>query len=169
MRDLFERLKHNALYVTHDKRRRWSYRTARCHALDFVNLARRWRSIRGQRFFVAGFVGTPNGIHDAAANDSNDSEGGASLGELRCPLAVSKQASLVWMFARSVCTHGTIEPRALSSRAVKSAVLKASDWLQIDSGECHIRAETSPYVAEIRKGQHVWVELPADRMRVLAM
>ena len=51
---------------------------------------------------------------------------------------------------------------------MKSAVFTGNRvGYEIDSGEFHIRAETSPYVAEIKKGQHVWVELPADRMRVL--
>ncbi len=52
---------------------------------------------------------------------------------------------------------------------VKSAVFTGNRvGYEIDSGEFHLRAETSPYVAELKKGQHVWVELPAERMRVLA-
>ena len=54
---------------------------------------------------------------------------------------------------------------------VKSAVFTGNPiGYEIDSGQSHIRAETSSYVAEIKKGRtNFWVELPADRMRVLAI
>jgi hypothetical protein len=31
-----------------------------------------------------------------------------------------------------------------------------------------VRADTNPYVAPLEKGQSVWLEMPADRIRVLA-
>ncbi len=58
----------------------------------------------------------------------------------------------------------------LVSGTVTSAVFTGNRvGYEIDSGEFHIRVETSPYVAELKKGQQVWVELPAERMRVLAV
>jgi hypothetical protein len=39
---------------------------------------------------------------------------------------------------------------------------------EIDVGQYHVRADTNPYVAPLEKGQSVWVEIPIDRIRVLA-
>jgi ABC-type Fe3+/spermidine/putrescine transport system ATPase subunit len=38
----------------------------------------------------------------------------------------------------------------------------------IDVGQYHVRADTNPYVAPLERGQSVWLEMPADRIRVLA-
>jgi iron(III) transport system ATP-binding protein len=180
LRDLFERLKHTALYVTHDQEEALvlSHRIAVMHGGQVVQLGAPMEIYKEPaNLFVAGFVGTTNVIQGRAlAHESNDSgRVKTSLGELRCPLPPrikAGQAVSVMFRPEAVLIHTEQrEPRAnMVPGTVTSAIFTGNRvGYEIDSGECHIRAETSPYVAEIKKGQHVWVELPADRMRVLAM
>ncbi len=180
LRDLFERLKHTALYVTHDQEEALvlSHRIAVMHSGQVVQLGAPMEIYKEPaNLFVAGFVGTTNVIPGRALshepNDSGRVE--TSLGELRCPLPPGIQAGQpvsVMFRPEAVMIHtengepgGNIVPGT-----VTSAVFTGNRvGYEIDSGECHIRAETSPYVAEIKKGQQVWLELPAERLRVLAV
>ena len=127
--------------------------------------------------FVAGFVGTTNVIQGRALSNEANGSGRVetSLGPLRCPLppnVKTGQAVSVMFRPEAVMVH-TEQGEArdnLVPGTVKSAVFTGNRvGYEIDSGEFHIRAEMSPYVAELKKGQRVWVELPADRMRVLAV
>ena len=180
LRDLFERLKHTALYVTHDQEEALvlSHRIAVMHGGQVVQLGAPMEIYKEPaNLFVASFVGTTNVIQGRAVshepNDSGRVE--TSLGELRCPLPPSIKAGQpvsVMFRPEAVMIHTEQrESRAnIVPGTVTSAVFTGNRvGYEIDSGEFHIRAETSPYVAEIKKGQHVWVELPSDRMRVLAM
>jgi hypothetical protein len=38
----------------------------------------------------------------------------------------------------------------------------------IDVGQSHVRADTNPYIVPLEKGQSIWIEIPNDRIRVLA-
>jgi ABC-type Fe3+/spermidine/putrescine transport system ATPase subunit len=38
----------------------------------------------------------------------------------------------------------------------------------IEVGQYQVRADTNPYGMPLERGQSVWVEMPADRIRVLA-
>ena len=178
LRDLFERLKLTALYVTHDQEEALvlSHRIAVMHGGQVIQLGAPMEIYKEPaNLFVAGFVGTTNVVQGRAlVNDSNDhGRVETTLGELRCPLppnTKSGQAVSVMFRPEAVMIH--TEPREsqdnIVAGTVKSAVFTGNRvGYEIDSGEFHIRAETSPYVAEIKKGQRVWVELPADRMRVL--
>jgi iron(III) transport system ATP-binding protein len=180
LRDLFERLKHTALYVTHDQEEALvlSHRIAVMHGGQVVQLGAPMEIYKEPaNLFVAGFVGTTNVIQGRAlVNGSNDSgRVETSLGELRCPLPPSiKAGQLVSVMFRPEAVLIHTEQRGprtnVVSGTVRSAVFTGNRvGYEIDSGECHIRAETSPYVAEIKKGQQVWVELPAERLRVLAI
>ncbi len=180
LRDLFERLKHTALYVTHDQEEALvlSHRIAVMHGGQVVQLGAPMEIYKEPaNLFVAGFVGTTNVIQGRAlAHEPHDSgRVETSLGELRCPLPPkikAGQAVSVMFRPEAVLIHTEQrEPRAnMVPGTVRSAVFTGNRvGYEIDSGEFHILAETSPYVAEIKRGQHVWVELPSDRMRVLAM
>jgi iron(III) transport system ATP-binding protein len=180
LRDLFERLKHTALYVTHDQEEALvlSHRIAVMHGGQVVQLGAPMEIYKEPaNLFVAGFVGTTNVIQGRALSREPNDAGRVetSLGELHCPLPPSIRAGqpVSVMFRPEAVMIHTEERESRANvvpGTVRSAVFTGNrvDY-EIDSGECHIRAETSPYVAEVKKGQHVWVELPADRMRVLAM
>ncbi len=180
LRDLFERLKLTALYVTHDQEEALvlSHRIAVMHGGQVVQLGAPMEIYKEPaNLFVAGFVGTTNVIQGRAlSNEPNDfGRVETSLGPLRCPLPPGIKAGqpVSVMFRPEAVMVHTEQGEArdnLFPGTVKSAVFTGNRvGYEIDSGEFHIRAETSPYVAELKKGQHVWVELPADRMRVLAM
>ena len=180
LRDLFERLKHTALYVTHDQEEALvlSHRIAVMHAGQVVQLGTPMEIYKEPaNLFVASFVGTTNVIQGRALSREPNDAGGVetSLGELRCPLPPSIQAGQpvsVMFRPEAVMIHA--EQRQSRANIIPGTVTSAvftgnRVGYEIDSGEFHIRAETSPYVAEIKKGQQVWLELPSDRMRVLAM
>ena len=112
----------------------------------------------------------------ALSHESNDSgRVETAIGPLRCPLPTSIKTGqpVSVMFRPEALTIYTEQGEArdnLVPGTVKSAVFTGNRVeYEIVSGEFYIRAETSPYAAELNKGQPVWVELPADRMRVLAM
>jgi iron(III) transport system ATP-binding protein len=180
LRDLFERLKLTALYVTHDQEEALvlSHRIAVMHGGQVVQLGAPMEIYKEPaNLFVASFVGTTNVIHGRAlSTDSNDrGRVETALGELRCPLPPNTKAGqdVSVMFRPEAVTIHT-EPRETQGNiingTVKTAVFTGNRvGYEIASGEFNIRAETSPYVAEIKKGQRVWVELPSDRMRVLLM
>jgi iron(III) transport system ATP-binding protein len=180
LRDLFERLKLTALYVTHDQEEALvlSHRIAVMHGGKVVQLGAPMEIYKEPaNLFVASFVGTTNVIQGRAlASDSND--GGrveTSLGELRCLLPASikpGQPVSVMVRPEAVMIHTEQRETGINMVAgtVKAAVFTGNRiGYEIVSGQVHLRAETSPYVAEIKKDQHVWVELPAGRMRVLPM
>jgi iron(III) transport system ATP-binding protein len=180
LRDLFERLKHTALYVTHDQEEALvlSHRIAVMHGGRVVQLGAPMEIYKEPaNLFVASFVGTTNVIQGhALAYESNGSgRVETSLGELRCPLPAGIKAGQpvsVMFRPEAVLIHAENSDSGgnIVRGTVKSAVFTGNRvGYEIDSGECHIRAETSPYVAEIKKGQQVWVELPAERLRVLAV
>ena len=180
LRDLFERLKHTALYVTHDQEEALvlSHRIAVMHAGQVVQLGAPMEIYKEPaNLFVASFVGTTNVIPGRALSHEPNDAGRVetSLGELRCPLSPSIQAgqAVSVMFRPEAVMIHTEQRESRANTVpgtVKSAIFTGNRvGYEIDSGEFHIRAETGPYVAEIKKGQQVWLELPSDRMRVLAM
>ena len=178
LRDLFERLKLTALYVTHDQEEALvlSHRIAVMHGGQIVQLGTPMEIYKEPaNLFVAGFVGTTNVIHGRAL--SNDLGGSGRVetpvGQLCClisPDVKAGQSVSVMFRPEAVMIHTErCEPRDnILPGAVKSAVFTGSRvGYEIKSGEYHIRAETSPYMAELKKGQLVWLELPTDRLRVL--
>ncbi len=179
LRDLFQRLKLTALYVTHDQEEALvlSHRIAVMHGGQIVQLGAPMEIYKEPaNLFVAGFVGTTNVIHGRAL--SNDLGGSGRVetpvGQLCClisPDVKAGQSVSVMFRPEAVMIHTErCEPRDnILPGAVKSAVFTGSRvGYEIKSGEYHIRAETSPYMAELKKGQLVWLELPTDRLRVLA-
>jgi len=179
LRDLFQRLKLTALYVTHDQEEALvlSHRIAVMHGGQIVQLGTPMEIYKEPaNLFVAGFVGTTNVIHGRAL--SNDLGGSGRVetpvGQLCClisPDVKAGQSVSVMFRPEAVMIHTErCEPRDnILPGAVKSAVFTGSRvGYEIKSGEYHIRAETSPYMAELKKGQLVWLELPTDRLRVLA-
>ena len=180
LRDLFERLKLTALYVTHDQEEALvlSHRIAVMHGGQVVQLGAPMEIYKEPaNLFVAGFVGTTNVIQGRALSNEANNYGRVetSIGPFRCPLPPTiKAGQPVSMMFRPEAVVLHTEQREASENlvpgTVKSAVFTGNRvGYEIDSGEFHLRAETTPYVAELKKGQHVWVELPAERMRVLAM
>ena len=178
LRDLFQRLKLTALYVTHDQEEALvlSHRIAVMHGGQIVQLGTPMEIYKEPaNLFVAGFVGTTNVIHGRAL--SNDPAGSGRVetpvGQLCClisPDVKAGQSVSVMFRPEAVMIHTErCEPRDnILPGAVKSAVFTGSRvGYEIKSGEYHIRAETSPYMAELKKGQLVWLELPTDRLRVL--
>jgi iron(III) transport system ATP-binding protein len=179
LRDLFERLKLTALYVTHDQEEALvlAHRIAVMHRGQIVQLGAPMEIYKEPaNLFVAGFVGTTNVIQGRALSNEVNNYGRVetAIGPFRCPLPSTIEAGQpvsVMIRPEAVVLH--TEPREacenLVSGTVTSAVFTGNRvGYEIDSGVCHIRAETSPYVAELTKGQHVWLEFPAERMRVLA-
>jgi len=178
LRDLFERLKLTALYVTHDQEEALvlSHRIAVMHGGQIVQLGTPMEIYKEPaNLFVAGFVGTTNVIHGRVLSNDRSGSGRVEtpVGQLCCPLSPEIKAgqSVSVMFRpEAVMIHTErCEPHDnIIPGAVKSAVFTGNRvGYEIKSGECHIRAETSPYRAEIKKGQLVWLELPIDRLRVL--
>ena len=180
LRDLFERLKLTALYVTHDQEEALvlSHRIAVMHGGQVAQLGAPMEIYKEPaNLFVASFVGTTNVIQGRARTDASNDRGRVEtdLGELHCllpPGIQSGQAVSVMIRPEAVLIHP--EPRETANNTV-AGTLRAAVFTgnrigyEIRSGEVLIRAEASPYMAEIIKGQQVWVELPADRMRVLPM
>jgi iron(III) transport system ATP-binding protein len=180
LRDLFERLTLTAVYVTHDQEEALvlAHRIAVMHGGQVVQVGAPMEIYKEPaNLFVASFVGTTNVIQGRALTDDSNGRGRVetSIGELRCPLPPSIQAGQpvsVMVRPEAVMIH--TEQREAGSNVVagtvKAAVFTGNRvGYEIVSGQVHIRAETSPYVAEIKKDQQVWVELPADRMRVLPL
>lgn len=180
LRDLFERLKLTALYVTHDQEEALvlSHRIAVMHGGQIVQVGAPMEIYKEPaNLFVAGFVGTTNVIQGRVLSNEPNYSGRVetSLGPLRCPLPLSIKVGqpVSIMFRPEAVMLYTEQGEARDNivpGTVKSSVFTGNRvGYEIDSGEFHIRAETSPYVTELKRGQHVWVELPAERMRVLAM
>ena len=180
LRDLFERLKLTALYVTHDQEEALvlSHRIAVMHGGQVVQLGAPMEIYKEPaNLFVAGFVGTTNVIQGRALSNGANNYGRVetSIGPFRCPLPPNiKSGSAVSVMFRPEAVMLHTEQREASENLVPGTVTSAvftgnRIGYEIASGEFHLRAETSPYVTELTKGQHVWVELPAERMRVLAM
>ncbi|HMF49002.1 MAG TPA: ABC transporter ATP-binding protein [Candidatus Saccharimonadales bacterium] len=180
LRDLFERLKLTALYVTHDQEEALvlSHRMAVMHGGQVVQLGAPMEIYKEPaNLFVAGFVGTTNVIQGRALSSEANNYGRVetALGPFRCPLPLTISAGQpvsVMFRPEAVVLH--TEQREASENFVSGTVTSAvftgnRVGYEIESGEFHLRAEASPYVMELKKGQHVWVELPAERMRVLAM
>ena len=110
--------------------------------------------------FVAGFVGTTNVIQGRALSNEANNSGRVetAIGPFRCPLPSTIKAGqpVSVMFRPEAVVLHTEQREAcenLVSGTVKSAVFTGNRvGYEIDSGGFHIRAETSPYVAELTKG-----------------
>jgi len=179
LRDLFERLKLTALYVTHDQEEALvlSQRIAVMHAGRIMQVGPPMEIYKEPaNLFVAGFVGTTNLLQGRVLRSSRPGEPGlvdTPLGQLRCPVPqpmVEGQPVRVMFRPEAVRTHtdcgGPLNN--LFSGTVRSAVFTGNRVeYEIEAGEFRIRVETSPYIEEIDKGQRIWVEMPADRIRVL--
>ena len=127
--------------------------------------------------FVAGFVGTTNLFAGRIARNNRAGEPGlveTAVGDLHCavPQQVGQGQRVSLMFRpEAVSIHtAACGPRVnvLPGR-VRSVVFTGNRIeYDIDVGQYHVRADTNPYVAPLEKGQSVWVEMPVDRIRVLA-
>lgn len=180
LRDLFERLKLTALYVTHDQEEALvlSHRIAVMHGGQIVQVGAPMEIYKEpDNLFVAGFVGTTNVIQGRTFSNETNNYGRVetSIGSFRCPLPPTIEAGQrvsVMFRPEAVVLHteqGKVRENLVYGTVTSAVFTGNRVGYEIDSGEFHIRAETSPYVAELKKGQQVWVELPAERMRVLAV
>jgi iron(III) transport system ATP-binding protein len=180
LRDLFERLKLTALYVTHDQEEALvlSHRIAVMYGGRVVQLGRPMDIYKEPaNLFVAGFVGTTNLLEGRITRNDNAGEPGCAetaMGELRCsvPQQVSQGDRVSLMFRPEAVSIHTVAngPRSNVCPGQVRAVVFTGNRIEydIDVGQYHVRADTNPYVAPLEKGQSVWLEIPSDRIRVLA-
>jgi iron(III) transport system ATP-binding protein len=180
LRDLFERLQLTALYVTHDQEEALvlSHRIAVMHGGRIVQLGPPMDIYKEPAsLFVAGFVGTTNLLEGRVARNQNAGAPGlveTAVGELHCPVpehaAQGQRVSLMFR-PEAVSIHTAPCARRVNVLAgrVRGVVFTGNRIeYDIDVGQYHVRADTNPYVAPLEKGQGVWVEMPVDRIRVLA-
>jgi iron(III) transport system ATP-binding protein len=180
LRDLFERLKLTALYVTHDQEEALvlSHRMAVMHGGRVVQLGPPMDIYKEPaNLFVAGFVGTTNLLEGRIVDSETSAERSlveTAVGKLRCalPQGVVQGQRVSLMFrpeAVSIHTAACGSPVNVLPGRVRAVVFTGNRIeYDIDVGEYHVRADTNPYVAPLEKGQSVWLEMPADRIRVLA-
>jgi iron(III) transport system ATP-binding protein len=179
LRDLFERLKLTALYVTHDQEEALvlSHRIAVMHDGHIVQLGPPMDVYKEPaNLFVAGFVGTTNLIEGRVARNQASEPGLVQtvVGELRCPVPPRmRQGDRVSIMFRpeavSIHTNAAAPKLNTFPGKVRSIVFTGNRIeYDIDLGELHLRADTNPYMPPLEKEQRVWVEIPADRMKVLA-
>jgi ABC-type Fe3+/spermidine/putrescine transport system ATPase subunit len=96
------------------------------------------------------------------------------VGKLRCalPPQVVQGQRVSLMFrpeAVSIHTAASDSPVNVLPGHVRAVVFTGNRIeYDIDVGQYHVRADTNPYVAPLERGQSVWLEMPADRIRVLA-
>jgi iron(III) transport system ATP-binding protein len=180
LRDLFERLKLTALYVTHDQEEALvlSHRIAVMHGGRVVQLGPPMDIYKEPaNLFVAGFVGTTNLLEGRVGRNDLPGEPGivtTAVGDLRCPMSpqIGQGQRVSLMFRPEAVTIHTsacnAKPNVLPGR-VRGVVFTGNRIeYDIDVGQYHVRADTNPYIAALEKGQSVWVEMPAERIRVLA-
>jgi iron(III) transport system ATP-binding protein len=178
LRDLFERLQLTALYVTHDQEEALvlSHRIAVMQGGRVVQLGAPMDIYKEPaNLFVAGFVGTTNLLEGRVArNDGAPGLVETAVGELRCPVpeqvAQGQRVSLMFR-PEAVSLHtAACGPRANVLPGHVRGIVFTGNRIEydIEVGQYHVRADTNPYVAPLEKGQRVWVEMPVDRIRVLA-
>jgi iron(III) transport system ATP-binding protein len=180
LRELFERLQLTALYVTHDQEEALvlSHRIAVMRGGRVVQLGPPMDIYKEPaNLFVAGFVGTTNLLEGRIARNDGAGEPGlveTAVGELRCPVPqqVGPGERVSLMFRPEAVSIHTVAcgPRVNVLPGHVRAVVFTGNRIEydIDVGQYHVRADTNPYVAPLEKGQSVWVEMPVDRIRVLA-
>jgi iron(III) transport system ATP-binding protein len=180
LRELFERLKLTALYVTHDQEEALvlSHRMAVMHGGRVVQMGPPMEIYKEpSNIFVAGFVGTTNLLEGRVVR--NDGAGGlglvqTALGELKClvPQQLGAGEPVSLMFRPEAVSIHTVDggPRDNVFPGQVRVVVFTGNRIEydVDVGKYHVRADTNPYVAPLEKGQGVWIEVPTDRIRVLA-
>jgi iron(III) transport system ATP-binding protein len=179
LRELFERLKLTALYVTHDQEEALvlSHRVAVMQGGRIVQLGAPMDIYKEPaNLFVAGFVGTTNFLEGRVARADGVGAAGlveTAVGELRCalPERIGEGQRVSLMFRpEAVSIHtAACGPRANVLPGQVRGIVFTGNRIEydIDVGRYHVRADTNPYLAPLEKGQSVWVEMPADRIRVL--
>jgi iron(III) transport system ATP-binding protein len=165
LRDLFERLKLTALYVTHDQE-------------EALVLSHRMAVMHGGRVVQLGPpMDTTNLLEGRIVDSETSAERSlveTAVGKLRCalPQGVVQGQRVSLMFrpeAVSIHTAACGSPVNVLPGRVRAVVFTGNRIeYDIDVGQYHVRADTNPYVAPLEKGQSVWLEMPADRIRVLA-
>ena len=180
LRDLFERLKLTALYVTHDQEEALvlSHRLAVMHGGRIVQLGPPMDIYKEPaNLFVAGFVGTTNLLEGQIVRSETAGEPGlvkTVVGEFRCPLpqraVEGQQVSLMFRpEAISIHTAPCGSRMNVFPGRVHGVVFTGNRIeYDIEVEPYKVRADTNPYVMPLERGQSVWVEMPADRIRVLA-
>ena len=180
LRDLFERLKLTALYVTHDQEEALvlSHRIAVMHQGRIVQLGPPMDIYKEPaNLFVAGFVGTTNLLEGRVTRAGSPDEPAlveTAVGALRCamPQQIDQGQRVSLMFRpEAVSIHSSpcgAKVNVLPGR-VRGVVFTGNRIeYDIDVGQYHVRADTNPYIAPLNKEESVWVEVPVDRIRVLA-
>jgi iron(III) transport system ATP-binding protein len=180
LRDLFARLKLTALYVTHDQEEALvlSHRVAVMHQGRVVQLGAPMEIYKEPAsLFVAGFVGTTNLVEGRITQTSSPDEPATvetAAGALRCamPQQIAPGTRVSLMFRpEAVSIHSSPaggKVNLLPGR-VRGVVFTGNRIeYDIDVGQYHVRADTNPYIAPLNKEQSVWLEVPPERIRVLA-
>lgn len=180
LRELFDRLTLTALYVTHDQEEALvlSHRMAVMHGGRVVQLGPPMDIYKEPaNIFVAGFVGTTNLCEGKVVGNSREGELGlvaTGFTELKCrvppQLRAGEQVSLMFR-PEAVSLHTAVfESRANVFPGQVRAIVFTGNRIEyeIDVAQYHVRADTNPYVAPLEKAQTVWLEIPSDRIRVLA-
>ena len=180
LRDLFERLKLTALYVTHDQEEALvlSHRMAVMHSGRVVQLGPPMDIYKEPaNLFVAGFVGTTNLLEGRIVLSESAGARGlveTAVGKLHCALpqqVVQGQRVSLMFRPEAVSIHTvTCGSRVNVLPGQVRAVVFTGNRIEydIDVGQYHVRADTNPYVTPLERGQSVWLEMPSDRIRVLA-
>lgn len=180
LRDLFERLKLTVLYVTHDQEEALvlSHRLAVMHGGRVVQLGPPMDIYKEPaNLFVAGFLGTTNLLEGRIIRSDDAGEPGlaeTAVGKLRCavPQQIGQGQRISLMFRpEAVSIHtATCDARVNVLPGQVRGVVFTGNRIEydIEVGQHHVRADTNPYLTPLEKGQNVWVEMPVDRIRVLA-
>jgi iron(III) transport system ATP-binding protein len=180
LRELFERLKLTALYVTHDQEEALvlSHRMAVMHGGRVVQLGPPMDIYKEPaNMFVAGFVGTTNLIDGSVVHNNGAGEMGlvqTTLGALKCLIprqfGAGERVSLMFR-PEAVSIHtGTCGSDVNVFPGKVQSIVFTGNRIEYDItvGQHHVRADTNPYVPPLERGQGVWLEVPADRIRLLA-
>jgi iron(III) transport system ATP-binding protein len=180
LRDLFERLRLTALYVTHDQEEALvlSHRIAVMQNGRVVQLGAPMEIYKEPaNLFVAGFVGTTNLLEGRVLSTGTGGELGTvktAAGELRCsvPEQIAQEQEVALMFRpEAVSVHTSVcEGKMNVLRGKVGGVVFTGNRVEydIDVGEGRIRADANPYLTPSEKGQIVWIEVPVDRIRVMS-
>jgi ABC-type Fe3+/spermidine/putrescine transport system ATPase subunit len=180
LRDLFERLKLTALYVTHDQEEALvlSHRIAVMQAGRIVQLGPPMEIYKEPtNLFVAGFVGTTNLFNGRISRNNGCGEPGivtTAAGEFRCRLPArlgqGERVSLIFRpeAVRIYTTECDAKPNALPGRVRRIVFTGNRVEYEIDVGQSHVRADSNPYITPLEKDQTIWLEVPMDRINVLA-
>jgi iron(III) transport system ATP-binding protein len=179
LRDLFERLKLTALYVTHDQEEALvlSDRIAVMHSGQIMQVGSPIEIYKEPaNLFVAGFVGTTNLFQGRVSQKSRAGEVSlidTAMGQLSCsvPEHMSEGHLVSITFRPEAVRIHTDSSGPLSNffaGTVRDVVFTGNRLeYDVQVGDLLIKVERSPYLQEIRKGQSVTVEIPADRIKVL--